>query len=207
MTSPNPPFWTKAKAGAVGSEQNLHQYIEKLTQIFDRAFFPLKATGSLWVHSKDTRYLNGSYMMIPESLANHMVVAGWILRDKCIWYRSNTHDDDPTCWSEDWDYLYRFTKGVVESYVDKHGMWTSVFEFPFIKPPPEELVESGFPQGILDIIINCTCPPGGTVLDCFSGTGTTGVSALKNGRKFIGIDMDPRKISLMHKRLKAASES
>ena len=50
-------------------------------------------------------------------------------------------------------------------------MWTSVFEFPYIKPPPEEFVESGFPQAILDIIITCTCPPGGTVMDCFSGTG------------------------------------
>ena len=86
-------------------------------------------------------------------------------------------------------------------------MWTSVFEFPYIKPPPDEFVESGFPQAILDIIITSTCPPGGTVMDCFCGTATTGVSALKNGRKFIGIDMDPSKISRAGKRLKATSES
>ena len=191
----------------MGSEHDLHEYVGKLTQIFSRAYVSLKQTGSLWVHSKDTRFTNGCFMMIPESIANKMVSRDrWILRDKCIWYRSNTHDDDPTCWSEDWDYLYRFTKNA-NAYTDKHGMWTSIFEFPYIKPPPDDFIESGFPQTILDILITATCPPGGTVMDCFCGTATTGVSALKNGRKFIGIDMDPSKISRAGKRLKATSES
>ena len=110
FTSPNPPFWTKAKPGMVGSEPDLHEYISKLDHIFARAYMSLKETGSLWVHSKDTRFTNGCYMMIPESLANKWYCVGWILRDKCIWYRSNTEDTDPNCWSEDWDYLYRFTK-------------------------------------------------------------------------------------------------
>lgn len=39
--------------------------------------------------------------------------------------------------------------------------------------------------------ISLGCPPGGRVLDPFSGTGTTGVAALACGRSFVGIDLDP----------------
>lgn len=33
------------------------------------------------------------------------------------------------------------------------------------------------------------CKPGGTVLDPFSGSGTTGLAATKHGRKYVGIDL------------------
>lgn len=33
------------------------------------------------------------------------------------------------------------------------------------------------------------CKPGGTVLDPFSGSGTTGLVAQRNGRKYVGIDL------------------
>ena len=32
------------------------------------------------------------------------------------------------------------------------------------------------------------CPPGGTVLDMFAGSGTTGVAAIRGGFNFIGCD-------------------
>ncbi len=35
-------------------------------------------------------------------------------------------------------------------------------------------------------------PPGGTVLDCYVGSGTTGVAAQIEGFEFIGIDKDIR---------------
>jgi len=33
------------------------------------------------------------------------------------------------------------------------------------------------------------CPPGGTVLDPFSGAATTGLAALQLGRSYVGIDI------------------
>ena len=39
-------------------------------------------------------------------------------------------------------------------------------------------------------------PDGGVVLDPFMGSGTTGVACIKTGRKFIGIDNDPRYVEI-----------
>ena len=48
---------------------------------------------------------------------------------------------------------------------------------------------------------------GGVVLDPFNGTGTTGAAALKASRKYIGIDMSKKYISMAEKRLdKIASQ-
>jgi site-specific DNA-methyltransferase (adenine-specific) len=44
---------------------------------------------------------------------------------------------------------------------------------------------------------------GETVLDCFAGTGTTGVACLRAGRKFIGIEKDPKHFETMCRRIEA----
>ncbi len=46
------------------------------------------------------------------------------------------------------------------------------------------------PDALMDEII-AICPEGETVLDMFMGSGSTGVAALKSGRKFIGIESVP----------------
>lgn len=46
----------------------------------------------------------------------------------------------------------------------------------------------------IDLPIRCIkagCRPGGTVLDPFSGSGTTGAAARSLGRKYVGIDLNP----------------
>lgn len=45
------------------------------------------------------------------------------------------------------------------------------------------------------------CPEGGTVLDPFAGSGTTGVAALKEGRAFIGIELSDHYANLAEQRL------
>jgi DNA modification methylase len=44
-------------------------------------------------------------------------------------------------------------------------------------------------------------PRGGLVLDPFAGSGTTGVVALKHGRDFIGIDLNPKYAEMARARL------
>ena len=48
------------------------------------------------------------------------------------------------------------------------------------------------PLEILERLIRVSSLEGDTVLDCFMGSGSTGVAAYNMGRKFIGIERDPK---------------
>lgn len=49
-------------------------------------------------------------------------------------------------------------------------------------------------------------PKGGTVLDPFSGSGTTGIAAVQNGRKFIGVEIDAAHFDTACRRIEAAQQ-
>lgn len=57
-----------------------------------------------------------------------------------------------------------------------------------------------YPEDLVKIPMILTCPPGGVVLDPFSGTGTTNVVAMRMNRRSIGIDMSEEYIELAKER-------
>lgn len=61
--------------------------------------------------------------------------------------------------------------------------------------------EAPFPEKLAEFFIKIFCPPGGTVLDPFSGSGTTVAVAKKNYRNGVGIDVRESQIELTQKRL------
>jgi site-specific DNA-methyltransferase (adenine-specific) len=56
------------------------------------------------------------------------------------------------------------------------------------------------PLALLDRIILAATDAGDLVVDPFSGSGTTGISAVKHGRRFVGIDVDTNFLDLAIKR-------
>jgi DNA modification methylase len=48
-----------------------------------------------------------------------------------------------------------------------------------------------FPPELVEPCVLAGCPEGGTVLDPFFGAGTTGLVALRSGRNFIGVELNP----------------
>ena len=46
-------------------------------------------------------------------------------------------------------------------------------------------------------------PPGGTVLDCFMGSGSTGLAALEEKFKFIGVEREPGYFEIAKRRITA----
>lgn len=60
-----------------------------------------------------------------------------------------------------------------------------------------------FPEKLIEPCILAGCRPGGVVLDPFLGSGTTAVVAEKNGRDFIGIDINPDYIEMAKQRIEA----
>jgi DNA modification methylase len=65
---------------------------------------------------------------------------------------------------------------------------------------------AAFPIDLPTRCIAAGCKPGGTVLDMFCGTGTTGLAALALGRRFTGIELNPAFAALAAERLRHAAE-
>lgn len=59
---------------------------------------------------------------------------------------------------------------------------------------------------LIEPCILAGCPEKGTVLDPFNGTGTTGVVAIKHGRKYIGIDLSEKYIAMSTRRFEKETE-
>jgi len=57
------------------------------------------------------------------------------------------------------------------------------------------------PEALLRRIVGASCPPGGIVLDCFVGSGTTAAVAQKLGRRWIACDINKGAIQTTAKRL------
>ena len=74
-------------------------------------------------------------------------------------------------------------------YVDSSKEFTDVWTFPSVRPykgkhPAEK------PASMLEHAIKATTFPGDIVLDCFAGSGSTALAALKLGRRSISIEID-----------------
>lgn len=57
------------------------------------------------------------------------------------------------------------------------------------------------PEALLERVIRSSCPPGGIVLDCFLGSGTTAAAAQRIGRRWIGCDINRGSIQVAAGRL------
>ncbi len=61
-----------------------------------------------------------------------------------------------------------------------------------------------YPEKLVEPCILAGCPVGGVVLDPFAGSGTTGVVAVRHGRNFIGIELNPQYAEMARQRIAAA---
>ena len=50
-------------------------------------------------------------------------------------------------------------------------------------------------------LVRLITPPGGTVLDPFMGSGTTGIACKDEGFNFIGIELNPEYFEIAEKRI------
>lgn len=156
----------------------------------------------------------GSALLIPWRLAISMVDSGrWCLKNACIWYKRNGQPNtSPNRFGlGDYEPVLFFTKQST-GYYFKAPMEPSKTEpgkFKFIRQvwdiptqPSKSEHYSQFPPSLVSRCIEVGCPPGGTVLDPFMGSGTTGLVALQQSkRRFVGIDIIPKFVEIAKKRL------
>ena len=60
------------------------------------------------------------------------------------------------------------------------------------------------PLEVMTHLVTALCKPGGTALDQFMGSGTTGVACMNLGRSFIGIEREPKYFDIACRRIEDA---
>ncbi len=85
---------------------------------------------------------------------------------------------------------------------------TDVWWHTIVSPTGKE--KTGYPTqkplGILERIVRVHSNPNDLVLDFFAGSGTAGLAALRNQRRFLLIDQNPEAIAVMQARLNLAGD-
>jgi len=61
------------------------------------------------------------------------------------------------------------------------------------------------PLALMQYLVRLVTPQGGTVLDPFTGSGTTGAAALESGCAFIGFELNPEYCEIANRRIEAAA--
>jgi len=59
-----------------------------------------------------------------------------------------------------------------------------------------------FPEKLVETPIKAGCPKDGVVLDPFMGSGTVALKALKENRRFVGIEINPKYIDMANERIR-----
>lgn len=76
------------------------------------------------------------------------------------------------------------------------------------RPAPRHDDETAHPHSkpiaLLSKFVRASTPAAGVVLDPFMGSGASGVAAIKNGRKFIGVERDPKFFEIARRRIDEA---
>lgn len=97
--------------------------------------------------------------------------------------------------------------GVPHYWNDENNTLMSVWNIPQAQRDAGNNHPCPYPTALIRPLIESSCPPLGTVLDPFTGSGTTGVVAVGRGRKFVGIEQDERWFDLACRRIQSALDA
>ena len=133
---------------------------------------------------------------------------GWLYtREECLWY---VKDNKQFFWNKDNQYseekrkTSNKTKCVPKSeYKRITNVWDDISEDTCGNTKNKEKLHPCIkPIELMERIIKVSTVEGNVVLDCFMGSGTTGVASAKLNRNFIGIELNEEYFNLSLKRIK-----
>jgi DNA modification methylase len=149
---------------------------------------------------------------IPWRVAFALQADGWWLRQDIIWSKPNPMPEsvEDRC-TKAHEYIFLLSKKSHYYYDHKAVKETSVSgEEKKNKRSVWTVNTKGYkgahfavyPKNLILPCILAGCPEGGTVLDPFTGSGTTAIVALENNRNFVGTELNPEYIKIAENRIK-----
>jgi DNA modification methylase len=137
-------------------------------------------------------------LLIPARSAIAMQDRRWILRNDMIWYKPNVpprpeKDRLRMAHEHFFHFVHRPKEGRARYYYDLNEAEAAGTDVTIVNVKAGQDSHSAtFPEALIRPRILSSCPPGGTVLDPFAGTGRTLTVALQHGRSAVGFELDSR---------------
>jgi site-specific DNA-methyltransferase (adenine-specific) len=212
----SPPYNVKKE---YDEDLSLNEYRTLLKTVFKETYRVLVTGGRACINVANLG--RKPYIPLHSYIIEDMLEIGFLMRGEIIWNKASSASPS-TAWGS-WlsaanpvlrdihEYILIFSK---ESFSRKRGHkkdtitkedfleWTkSVWTFPAVSarsighPAP-------FPEELPHRLIQLYTYKGDIVLDPFCGSGTACLSALKDGRHYIGYDIEPSYVKLAEKRIK-----
>ncbi len=120
-----------------------------------------------------------------------------------VWHKTNAAPFANGVWRGDIEYcVHAKDKGAV--FIGNAQEKKKVSEFPLVVDDEHPTVK---PLPLIAKYIRICSKAGQTILDPFMGSGTTGVAAVKLGRRFTGIEIEPKYFDIACRRIQAAIDS
>lgn len=146
---------------------------------------------------------------VPWRLAFALQDAGWYLRADCIWNKPNCQPesvkDRPTRCHE---YVFLFSKSEQYRYDNQSIRGPNDRNLRTVwdinTQPNKHAHEAMFPPKLVEPCLALSTEPGDLILDPFVGSGTAGDVALRMGRRFVGIELNPEYVRDAERRLNGA---
>ena len=146
---------------------------------------------------------------IPWKVAFALQADGWYLRQDIIWEKPNCMPEsvkDRCTKSHEYVFLlsksksYYFDHESIREPSAKDGLKNKRSVWTINTKPYKGAHFATFPTDLVKPCVFAGCPVGGTILDPFGGSGTTGQVAIELGRKAILIELNSEYISLIQQR-------
>ena len=156
-------------------------------------------------------YQNKQLRLIPSRFAMEMQERGWLLRDDIIWQKPNRIPASVTDrFNNTYEHVFHFV--LQKKYffdlnavkvIGANGQPKNPGDVWAINTQPLSGTHTAtFPEKLIEEIVLCGSPAGGTVFDPFMGTGTTWVVCERLGRTCIGFEINPEFFDFAQKRFK-----
>ena len=125
--------------------------------------------------------------------------AGFVVKNCVVWAKSNhTAGDLDGNFGNKHEMAVFAVKG---RWLRPAGRDTNLWEVPGLFSRAHRDHPTQKPIQLMRRSVTAICPHGGTVLDPFMGSGTTGVACVQGGYSFIGIERDPAYFAICERRL------
>lgn len=146
---------------------------------------------------------NNSDMYIFGCFKNYEVMKELGFKTILIWNKIINNLGSEMTWARNYELIYYFVKGkkdlrsrsssVISVYAINAGVYGAAKQV--IQHPTQK------PIGVIEPLLLNSTKPNDLILDCFMGSGSTGVACVKYNRRFIGIDKDERYVEIAKKRI------